>query len=573
MLVELTVRNLAVIEETRLAFAPGLNVVTGETGAGKSLLVDALQFVLGGPADRSLMRAGAPSAVVEAVFDVADEPDVRQALRDLDVELDDDDDAVMLAREIHREGRTVSRLNGRAVPAGVVRAVGDALVDIHGQGAHLSLLASARQRRILDNYAGLDDQRRAVANAVADADRARNALRELAEAARDAEQRRDLLAFQLNEIEAAALQDNEEETLVRERDLLAGADALRQACAAAYAALRDDSPNATDLIGAAVQALRRAPDPSGALRPRIDVLEAAAAQVDDAARETRAFADAIDDDPERLDAVEERIALVRRLKRKYGPSEAAVIAFGADARRQLDSIDNADELRLNAERDLDAALTRAGDLAWRLSEARSAAALDLAQSVAGELAQVGLAGAEFAVSVDHEPDPDGIPGPDGGRYAFSSDGVDRVAFLLRANPGEALLPLAKAASGGETSRMMLALNSALHAASGVPTLVFDEIDAGVGGRTGEVVAGKLWAVGRRAQTLCVTHLPQIAAYADRHFRVGKTVHGDRTYAGAEMVEDEERVAELAGMLGNSASPPLAQAARDMLQAAARAKQG
>lgn len=572
MLVELTVRNLAVIEETRLAFAPGLNVVTGETGAGKSLLVDALQFVLGGPADRSLMRAGAPSAVVEAVFDVAGEPDVRQALRDIDVEIDDDG-AVMLAREIHREGRTVSRLNGRAVPAGVVRAVGDALVDIHGQGAHLSLLASARQRRILDGYAGLDDQRRAVANAVADADRARNALRELAEAASGAEQRRDLLAFQLNEIEASALQDNEEETLVRERDLLAGADALRQACAAAYAALRDDSPNAADLIGAAVQALRRAPDPSGALHPRIDALEAAAAQVDDAARETRAFADAIDDDPERLDAVEERIALVRRLKRKYGPSEAVVIAFGADARRQLDAIDNADELRLNAESDLDAALTQAGDLAWRLSKARSAAALDLAQSVASELAQVGLAGAEFAVSVDHEPDPDGIPAPDGARYAFSSDGVDRVAFLLRANPGEALLPLAKAASGGETSRMMLALNSALHAASGVPTLVFDEIDAGVGGRTGEVVAGKLWAVGRRAQTLCVTHLPQIAAYADRHFRVGKTVHGDRTYAGAEMVEDEERVAELAGMLGNPASPPLAQAARDMLQAAARAKQG
>ncbi len=571
MLVELTVRNLAVIEETRLVFAPGLNVITGETGAGKSLLVDALQFVLGASADRSLMRADAPSAGVEAVFDVSREPDAQQALRDLGVDLDDDG-AVILAREIHREGRTVSRLNGRAAPANLVRAVGGALVDIHGQGDQASLLSPAHQRRFLDDYAELGEQRRGVAAAVAAVERARSALRSVADAALDAEQRRDFLAFQVNEIDSAGLREGEEEALVREQALLAGAEAIRDACAAAYASLRDASPNAGDLIGAAVQALARSPDPTGALRPLIDALEAAAAQVDDAAREMRAIADTLDANPERLADIEERLALIRRLKRKYGGAESAALEFAADARRQLEAIDDAGEAHARAERDLDAALQSAGDLAWRLSEARSAAAQILAAAVGAELAEVGLAGAAFDVEVARQADPGGLPAPDGTRYAYSPEGVDQVVFLLRANPGEALLPLAKVASGGETSRMMLALNAALHAASGVPTLVFDEIDAGVGGRTGAVVASKLWAVGRRGQALCVTHLPQIAAYADRHFSVGKTVRGDRVYAAAVEVEDDQRIAELAGMLGNLDSPSIDQAARDMLAAAVCAKE-
>ena len=576
MLIELTVRNLAVIEETRLAFAPGLNVVTGETGAGKSLLVDALEFVLGGAADRTLLRAGAASASVEAVFDVAGEPAVREALDALDLGLDlEDDGIVALSREAHREGRTVSRLNGRAAPVSVVRAVGDALVDIHGQGAHLSLLAPAQQRRILDDYGGLGEQRRAIADAIAGVERARRALEETAAEARDAEQRRELLAFQAGEIEAAALRTGEEADLERERAVLASAESLRAACAAAYDALIEGGANAADLLGAAVQTLLRAPDPAGTLRPHAAALESAAAQLDDAARGVRAVADAAESDPERLADVEERIALIRRLKRKYGGDEAAVAAFGEDARRRLELIDNAAGRRNEAEQALADALAKAGRLAWELSEERRRAADGLGSAVERELAAVSLGGAVFRVDVERAPADGGadgaLPAPDGARYVHGADGIDRVAFMLSANPGEEVRPLAKVASGGETSRMLLALNSALHAASGAPTLVFDEIDAGIGGRAATTVAGKLWTVARRGQALCVTHLPQIAAYADRHFRVGKSVHDERTYAGAEVVDGEQRVAELAGMMGGAGSAKLAAAARELLQAAEQAK--
>ncbi len=572
MLVELTVQNLAVIEETRLTFTPGLNVVTGETGAGKSLLVDALEFVLGGAADRDLMRAGAASARVEAVFATAGEPQVQQALRALDVEIDDEG-LVVLAREVHREGRTISRLNGRAVPVGIVRAVGDALVDIHGQGAHLSLLDPSYQRRVLDDCGGLAEQRRAVAGAIADVERIRQELLAIASNARDAEQKRDLLAFQVNEIDAAGLARGEEEALVRERDVLVSAESIREACAAAYGMLREEGSNAADLIAEAVQALRRAPDPTGVLGAQIEALESASAQIEEAARETRSFGERVESDPTRLAEIEERIELLRRLKRKYGDSDVEVIAFADEARRQLEGIDNAEERRDEAARALSGAMEQAGKLAWELSEARSAAARSLSAAVEAELGEVGLDGAAFGVEIERTQASDGLPAPDEAHYAYSSDGIDRISFSLRANPGEDMKPLATVASGGETSRMMLALNSALQATSGAPTLVFDEIDAGIGGRTGTVVGAKLWTVARRAQTLCVTHLPQIAAYADRHFRVDKAVYGERTYASAEVVEDEQRVAELAGMLGDGDSASLSEAAREMLKDATRSKTG
>ena len=359
MLVELTVRNLAVIEETRLTFTSGLNVVTGETGAGKSLLVDALEFVLGGAADRDLMRAGAASARVEAVFATAGEPQVQQALHALDVETDDEG-LVVLAREVHREGRTISRLNGRAVPVGIVRAVGDALVDIHGQGAHLSLLDPSYQCRVLDDCGGLAEQRTAVAGAIAEVERIRQELLTIAANARDAEQKRDLLAFQVKEIDAAGLALGEEEALVRERAVLASAESIREACAAAYGMLREGGSNAADLIAEAVQALRRAPDPTGVLGAQIEALESASAQIEDAAREARSFGEGVESDPARLAEIEERIELVRRLKRKYGDSEVEIIAFADEARRQLEGIDNAEERRDEAARALSGAMEQSG---------------------------------------------------------------------------------------------------------------------------------------------------------------------------------------------------------------------
>lgn len=569
MLVELAVRNLAVIEETRLAFGPGLNVITGETGAGKSLLVDALAFALGGPADKGMMRSGAASMSVEAVFDARGAPFARERLAELGVETDGDDGVVALYRETHREGRAVSRLNGRAAPASVLRSAGAALVDIHGQGESLSLLDPRFQLRALDAFAGLAERRAAVESAVAEARRKRREAADAESAAQEAERRRDLLEFQANEIEAAAPTEGEEDALIRERDLLRNAEAVREACEAAWLALSEGEANAAGLAGEAVRRLRHAPGAGDLLRVPADAVESAAAQIADAAREIRAVAESAEPDPARLAEIEERVETLRRLKRKYGGDEAAVVAFGDDARRRLESIESADARRAALDQALRSALREAGALAWELSQARSAAADALREAVAVELREVGMERAEIAVLVEQEEDEDGLPVPDGRTLAPQHGGVDRVTFTARTNPGEAARPLAKIASGGETSRMMLALNGALRAASGAASLVFDEVDAGIGARAGEAVGRKLWTVGRSAQTLCVTHLPQIAAWADAHYRVGKAVRGGRAYSGAEALGEEERVAEIAGMLGGGAR--LEQAAREMLAAAARGK--
>ena len=571
MLVEITVHNIAVIEETRLVFGPGFNVITGETGAGKSLLVDALEFVLGGAADRDLMRLGASSMSVEAVFSTIDDAQARETFEALEVEIDDEG-LVVLFRETHKEGRTISRLNGRAVPVSVVRAVGAALVDIHGQGSHLSLLEPRFQLHMLDDFGGLTGQRLDLEKAAAAVKRLRDDLRGAISSTHEAEQQRDLLAFQLNEIESANLAEGEEEALLRERALLQHAEAILEACALACEVLYDGEKSATDLAAEAVHHLRRAPDPAGVLTTQVDAIESASAQLADAVREIRAFADGIESNPERLAEVDARVELLNLLKRKYGGSEAAVLAFAEDARARLEAIENQDSRREELERALAEASDQAGTLAWALSEARVEAAQALALASEVELQEVGLGRVALRVEVSRDIDDDGLPAPDGARYAFSSDGIDRVTFTVRTNLGEEAKPLARVASGGETSRMMLALKSALRARSGAPALIFDEIDAGIGGRAGEVVGRKLWAVAEHAQVLCVTHLPQIAAYADVHFRVGKSVLGERTYAGAEALGEGERVTEIAEMLGGE-SASLAQAAREMLDSAAEVKAG
>ena len=570
MLAELTVRNLAVIEETRLAFEPGLNVITGETGAGKSLLVDALVFVLGGAIDRGMMRRGADVMSVEAVFSTNGAPLVRETLEELGVNVDDEDGVTVLYREAQRGGRASARLNGRTVPTSVLRTVGEAFVEVHGQGTHLALLDPRFQMRALDDSGGLAEQRNAVERAVAEARRLHGELDAADAALRDTEQRRDFLAFQVHEIESAAPVDGEEESLLRERDVLEHAESVRDACAAAVHALSEGDPNAADLAAGALDQLRRTQGATGALEAQIEALESALAQLNDAAREARSLAESVEADPARLTEIDDRIELLRRLKRKYGGSELAMLAFAEDAHAQLARIDTAGERREELARALDEAQQRAGALAAELSAARQQAAGTLRDAVSRELREVGLERAAFDIAVEREEADDGLPAPDGRRYAFAASGIDRVSFTARTNPGEEAHPLAKVASGGETSRLMLALNSVLQAASGAPSLVFDEIDAGVGGRAGEVVGRKLWAVGRRAQVLCVTHLPQIAVWADAHFRVGKAVQDGRTYSGAEALSDDERAVEIAGMLGSGPSVP--QVARELLDRAAQAKQ-
>ncbi|MDA1035815.1 MAG: DNA repair protein RecN [Chloroflexi bacterium] len=573
MLIELNVRNLAVIEETRLEMGLGLNVVTGETGAGKSLLVDALEFVLGGQADRTLIRAGADGASVEAVFHLdAIGPALADALERNGVEIGDDGTLVLL-RETHREGRTVSRMNGRAAPVSAVREVGAGLVDIHGQGSHLSLLEPAFQLLLLDAHAGADGQRDSLADSVANIRWIEAELAELAAVSRLAEQQQDLLRFQVTEINDAGLLLGEETALLIERDVLANARMIQEACATAYDALYGDAANANDLVAQAILALRHSIDPSGALASHVDALEESAAKLSEAARDIRTYAETVEGNPARLQEIEDRVETLRRLKRKYGDTEEAVLSFGAGAQQKLDGYDTSDEHRAELEADRDSLQARIGDQAWELSLMRRAAAEQLAGAAEAQLADLGMDRVRFEAAVSQQTTEDGAPCPDGKRYAFDSSGIDVVEFMVETNPGEGMKPLSRVASGGETSRLMLALIGALRSGSGVLTLVFDEIDSGIGARASEVVGRKLWALGGSAQVLCVTHLPQIAAYADRHFRVQKAVADERTFAGAQALERAERVDELAEMLGGTRNEEIDGAARRMLEAADATKAG
>jgi DNA repair protein RecN (Recombination protein N) len=571
MLIDLTVRNLAVIAHTQLELGQSLNVVTGETGAGKSLLVDALEFVLGGAADRSLIRAGADSASVEAVFQVRGPSRLLvAALATAGVGLDDEG-GIVLFRETHRKGRTISRLNGRAVPVSVVRGIGVALVDIHGQGTHLSLLDPAFQLIMLDSHIGNRTLAPAVEQAVAVVRALESEMAELSANSRAAAQQKDLLEFQVNEITDAGLILGEEATLVAERHELANAGMIQEACATAYEALYGDSTNADELIAQAVRSLRRSLDPSGKLAAHIDALEESAARLSESARDIRSYAEGISGDPARLQEVEDRIEAVRRLKRKYGDTEEAVLDFGAEAQRKLEAYETSDERLVALSSQILSAREWAGTQAWELSKARQDAAERLSNASALQLEEVGMPHVRFLCEMTQREDENGLTCPDGQSYGFDATGIDSVEFLVETNPGEGLKPLARVASGGETARLMLALISALRSEAGVPTLVFDEIDAGIGARASEVVGRKLWALGGAAQVLCVTHLPQIAAYADRHFRVQKAIEDDRTFAGALALDATARVNELAEMLGGERNDDLDSAALRMLQAAEATK--
>lgn len=571
MLIELTVRNLAVIEHTQLELGHALNVVTGETGAGKSLLVDALEFVLGGVADRSLIRAGADAASVEAIFQVREPTSsLAAALTAAGIDLDDEG-AIVLFRETHREGRTISRLNGRAVPVSVVRGIGVALVDIHGQGTHLSLLDPTFQLVMLDSHANDSSLRPAVEQAVAVVRTLEAELAELSADSRAAAQQKDLLDFQVNEIADAGIVPGEEAALVAERDELANARMIQEACATAYEALYGDSANADDLIAQAVQALRRSMDPTGKLAGHVNALEESAAHLSEAARDIRSYAEGISGDPARLQDVEERIEVLRRLKRKYGDTEEAVLAFADDAQQKLEAYETSDERLIALTSQIANEREWAGTQAWELSQARKEAGQRLSVASAEHLIEVGMPQVRFACEITQRQDDDGLSCPDGASYAFDGTGIDHVEFLVETNPGEGLKPLARVASGGETARLMLALISALRSEAGVPTLVFDEIDSGIGARASEIVGRKLWALGGAAQVLCVTHLPQIAAYADRHFRVQKAVEDERTFAGALALDATARVNELAEMLGGERNDDIDGAARRMLEAAEATK--
>lgn len=576
MLLELTIRNFAIIDEVHLRFETGFNVLTGETGAGKSIIIDALSLLLGGRGVSDFIRAGTKSAYVEGMFRLS--PDLKaRLLPRLEAEgLDsEDDDLLLLSREIRAAGRNFCRVNGRSVSLNLLAELAAPLVDIHGQHHHLSLLQVKAHQAFLDRYGNLQTERRTLAEAFKSLQTVRRELQNLRQNAQQIARRIDQLQFQVEEIEAADLSPDEDEALTHERNRLGNAEKLSALVAEAGFLLTessDDQPSVADLMGRVVKALNGLTQIDESTIEINQLAEAISYEVEDLSGQLQTYAETVEFNPARLDEVEERLSLIYNLKRKYGDSITEILAYGEKARRELESISNS-EARIELLAEQETTLRHeVGQLAAALSARRREAGDRLAAGVEQELQALGMARTQFHVSLERTPHPQGVF-VDENTFACDETGIDQVEFLIAPNPGEPLKPMVKIASGGETSRLMLALKTVLAAADETPTLIFDEIDQGIGGRIGGVVGEKLWGLtdGGRHQVLCITHLPQIAAFGDIHYHVAKQIDGERTLTAIAHLPQDPRIEELAQMLG-TLSDATRTSARELLADAGKAKQ-
>ncbi len=569
MLTELHIQNFAIIDKLDLRFGPGLIILTGETGAGKSIILDAVVMLIGGKADTTFVRTDSEAAFVEGVFQLKgpEKEAVHEVLNR--EELMDDPNYVVLMREVRKEGRSVARVNGRTVNVGLLKELGALLVDIHGQAEHLSLLDPRAHLGLLDRFAEVAKpltEYRQTYHALLNL---RRELGDLRKAQADADRRTEILTYQAEEIEDAQLKAGEEEELRKERDRLANAESLAQNAQEALAVLEEGSPEtpaATDLVGQAAQALAALAKIDAGQAELANQAEVMLDAMSDIIHGLRNYLEEIEFNPKRLEDVEERLDLIHSLTRKYGGNIPAVIAYGADARKQLETItgaaDRIDELEMQEAK----LLEKLGKQGNTLTEKRKAAAVEMGKGIETELDDLKMASAKFGVDFQTKPDPNGAPLADGTRIAFDQNGFDRVEFLVAPNPGEGLKPLAKIASGGETSRLMLGLKNVMARADEVPSLIFDEIDQGIGGRVGMVVGQKLWNLSRTHQVFCVTHLPQLAVFGDQHYQVQKLVDKGRTLTRVEPLEGEPRLLELSQMLGEVGEGTL-RSAHELLQTA------
>lgn len=576
MLSELHITNFAIIDHLELTLAPKFNVITGETGAGKSIIIDAVNMLLGSRTDSDFIRAGTDRALVEGVFKLSPtlQREVRPLLDTEGIEVESPDE-VTLAREIRSNGRTVCRVNGTAVGIGFFREVSGKLIDIHGQSEHLSLLKPREHVNLLDRYANLMDLRASNTSLVRKLNEVRGEIDHLMQDEAALARRVDMLGFQIEEIRATAPRVGEEEELKDERTRLSNAEQLATLSSEVRSLLVDGQGDgggaAVDLLAQAALLLAKLARIDPALNEAHDLIESLQIQADDLGRTMRSYSENIEYNPTRLNDVEERLEILARLKRKYGGSIEAVLEFSEKAQRELDSITHSEERLIELRAEEDKLLHQIGEIAFRLSNKRQKAAQVLGSGIEAELQELRMGGARFEVQLVQEDDPNGCY-VEGRRLAFDMTGIDQVEFMMSANPGEPLRAMAKVASGGEAARIMLALKSVLSRADQTPTLIFDEIDQGIGGRVGATVGRKLWGLSSDHQVLCVTHLAQLAGYGDIHFKVAKSVKSDRTTTTIRPLTDPERVIEIADMLG-SESDSARQSALDILNIARNVKAG
>lgn len=569
MLCELRIENFAIIDRLELRFKPGLITFTGETGAGKSIIIDAVETLLGGRAETSMIRSGATQALIEATFRIPyQSQELIQAIL-IREDLLDDPEYFTVSREIRSEGRSIARLNGRSVNLNLLKEIGELILDLHGQSEHLSLLRIREHLNLLDRFAETADLFSAYKDVYQQLVAVRKELLQLQMAESEAARRLDLLDYQIKEIASAHLNPGEEDLLRAERTRLANAETLVTSTQQAISLLDEgapDAPSVLDLLGQVSDLISdiEKNDPSQA--GFVESIQNSFSILSDLARELRSYLDEIEFNPARLTQVEERLNLINNLKRKYGKTIPEILEFAERARQERNTLTHAEErieILIDEEKRL---LAELGHRGLALSMRRRQAAQELESLVEKELRDLNMTGASFKVEIKQTPDEGGVPVEGGLRLKFDATGLDKVEFLIAPNPGEGFKPLVKIASGGETSRLMLALKNVLARADHIPTLIFDEIDQGIGGRVGTVVGQKLWQLARHHQVLCVTHLPQLAAFGDQHFQVRKTLQDGRTITRVADLNGDERLSELAQMLGEK-SPGTLLSAKDMLQTA------
>jgi DNA repair protein RecN (Recombination protein N) len=557
MLLELRIENLLLIERAELRLGPGLNAITGETGAGKTILAHSFDLLMGGKARPQIVRPGASEAYVEGVFELPqgllDDPELEQIAE----RLPEGASEVAIGRRVSATGRTSAFLAGRSASAPELGALGSRLLAFYGQHEHRKLTLSGAQLETLDGFAGDRhlERRNAYREVHAEVVRVERELTAIREREGARERDLDILRYELEEIEAAKPDPAEEAELAPERERLRHAESLRSAAGAAAEALAGDEAGASEGMGAAEAALAGERGVDAELDKLAERASGVRVEVQELAAELRAYADGIEAEPGRLEQVEERLEALDRLKRKHGGSIESVLAHADHCRREVETIEGTGERTAQLEAELTAALRKRTDLAAQLSEVRAKSARRLEKRVAEELEQLAMSGAKLEVTL--EPHADG----------FGPQGQERVTFQVATNPGMPTSPLRDAASGGELSRLMLAL-AGQGARGGAATYVFDEIDAGIGGTTARAVGERLRALGSERQVLCITHLPQVATMAGTHFRISKTAERGQATATAEAVEGDAKVAEIVRMLGGSDGDEAADRhARELLRAA------
>ncbi len=536
MLMNLQVRDFAIVEKIDIEFDSGMTVLTGETGAGKSILVDALGLVLGERGSAQLVRDGAKRAEFSAEFEVSDLPTACDWLHEQSLDVDGE---CLLRRIINADGRSRAFINGNAVPLSQLKTLGELLLDIHGQHFHQSLARRPVQRDLLDHFGGLLEQRANVATCFSTWTAVAERLKALLDADADRASRLDLLTFQLQELESLGLDDGEVELLNTERQKLQNSGRLADGVTTALDALIDsETSNANSLIAEAARSVDSLAEFDSSLAPLTQLLNSASIQVSEATESLRRYGNDIDMDPARRNWVEERLDAIQAISRKHRVAADAVPALQLHLRDEFDELKNSEERGRELGAQVEVMRRDFLAKASQLSKDRSKAAKTFSAAVTDAMSGLGMPGGTFEVALTRLDE-----------QAARPWGIDDIEFLISANPGQKPQPLAKIASGGELSRMSLSIQVIASDGSAIPTMVFDEVDSGVGGGVAEMVGRRLQEIGSSRQVLCVTHLPQVASLADQHFRISKVTDGKSTRTGLQVLRKKERIEELARMLG------------------------